>query len=138
MLDSGVTVLVGCVPQASCGTVAAAADATVMKAVSRTALTASGAVLASVVAVGVGVGVAVGVGVGVGLGDGDGEPDGCGVVVGEQVGDADGRCVTGPAPEAVGDEDGELAGCPAGPVGPVRGCELELLGDTAVETSIAT
>ncbi len=99
-------------------------------------------------------GVGVGVGVGVGLGDTDAEDDGCAVALGWQLGtddpglalawqlgDGDAWCVTGAVAETGWDGGGvgEAVGWPpAGPGCPLCGCELWLLGDTAVETSIAT
>jgi hypothetical protein len=100
---------------------------------------------------------ALGVGVGDGLGDTDAEGDGSGLVaeaqpgnadgpglaLGRQVGDADGWRVRVPDPADEAGWDGvrlgDAVGCPPPAPGcPPRGCEFELLGDTAVETSIAT
>jgi hypothetical protein len=76
-----------------------------------------------------------------GLGDGGGEADGCGCDLVAQLGDADGLRAADPAPPPERNGDSPSAApplCPAGPGPPDRGCELELLGDTAVEASIAT
>jgi hypothetical protein len=84
-------------------------------------------------------GVSVGVGLGFALGDAGTEPDGCGVGLGEQVGDVDGlrRPVPDPRPERDGVEAGALPLWP-GPGFPLGGCKFVLLGDTAVEMLIAT
>jgi hypothetical protein len=107
------------------------------------------------VALGVGDGEleSLGEGLGVGLGDTDadgvgsglvlvaqlGDTAGDGLALGSQVGDGDARCGVGTYPEVGLDCDG--VGEAAGPPGrgcPLRGLEFWLLGDTAVETSIAT
>jgi hypothetical protein len=104
---------------------------------------------------GLGLLVSVGEGLGLGLGDTDAEgvgaglvlawqlagTDGSGLVLAWQLGDGDVRWVTGPDPETGWDGGGvgEVAGCALpGPGCPFWGFELELLGDTAVETLIAT
>jgi hypothetical protein len=105
---------------------------------------------------GLGLGLALGEGLGLGLGDAEAEAeaegcglapgwqlvdaDGPGLAPGRQLGDGDGRRVPDPDTEPVwdGDADGELPALPPEPVGPLFGCEFELLGDTAVEMSIAT
>jgi hypothetical protein len=128
--------------QASCATFAAARDARFVNAVRLTALTASGLLVSVELGAGLGDVESVGEELGFGLGDAGTDVDGCGVALGVQVGDGDEWCVTGPDPEVAawdGDGDGELADCPAGPgCPPLCGCELWLLVDTAVETSIAT
>ncbi|MGB6456279.1 MAG: hypothetical protein WBH47_17550 [Streptosporangiaceae bacterium] len=118
-----------------------ALDATVRNAVSRTALTASGLELS--VGAGDGDVVSLGVGVGFELGDVDGDEDGCGLgppVARVQLGDA-GR-VPEPNPDREPGRAGDAAGappvCPPGRGCPLPGCRFVLLGDTAVEASIAT
>ena len=118
-------------------------EATSVNAVSWTAVTASGleSELGEDGLVSGDDGVTVGVGVGLGdvvgdvVGDEDGRDDGV------QLGDGEGRCVADPTPEP--DRTGDAPGaarlvCLAGPGCPWCGCEFELLGDTAVETLIAT
>jgi hypothetical protein len=69
-----------------------------------------------------------------------GDADGPGLALGPQLGDGDERRVPDPATELVwvGDGDGELPALPPEPGWLLFGCEFELLGDTAVEMSIAT
>jgi len=142
-LGAGVAALAGLLAHGAGAAFACVLEATSVNAVSRTALTASGleSELGEDGLVSGDDGVTVGVGVGLGdvVGDVVGDDDGC--EDGVQLGDGDGRRVPdpGPEPEWTGDAPGAARlVCLAGPGCPWCGCEFELLGDTAVETLIAT
>jgi hypothetical protein len=113
-----------------------------------------GALVSVELGVGLGLLEALGEGLAVALGDGCGELDGCGLAVDWQLGDTDGPglalgpqvvdgdewCTPDAGPDVAcdGEGDGEAAECPPEPGCPLCWFEFELLGDTAVETSIAT
>jgi hypothetical protein len=129
------------------GVVTRAPAATLVAAVSWTALTASVPGLLGVAlgvdAEGDGEVLPDGDELGCGDGDSDGAEDGGG---GEgcagfdllQVGDGDGLAVDPDRGPWNGDDDAAAGAFPPGRGGGLPGCEFELLGDTAVETSIAT